>query len=112
VAQAKGKDLNPHFERVKCTELYPTIAVHLIPIYTRVSDPNLLQRSSHGKTQTANESFNALIWVNPNKTIFVGKLRVETSVSGSFGSQMIINAQLFKSVVSTQILINSRANKF
>ena len=46
----------------------------MIPIYERLSDPNLLKRMMRGKTQNANESLHNVIGSRCPKTIFVGKL--------------------------------------
>ena len=39
-----------------------TVAKEMIPIYERLSDPNLLKRMIRGKTQNANESLHNVIW--------------------------------------------------
>ena len=51
------------------------------PIYIDLSDPLLLPRCAHGKTQNSNESFNKLIWDRCSKKVCVGKPVVEQSVS-------------------------------
>jgi hypothetical protein len=85
-AQAKGEEPIPHIEGVKRTALCPSVAEALIPLYTKMSDPNLLERMCHGRTQNANESFNSLIWTRCPKTVFVGKLRVDSAVAAAVGA--------------------------
>ena len=42
------------------------------PIFARLSEPSLLERCLHGKTQNQNESLNAMIWERVPKEVFVG----------------------------------------
>lgn len=42
------------------------------PIYTRLSNDDLLKKCLDGKTQNQNESLNAMIWNRVPKTVFVG----------------------------------------
>lgn len=42
------------------------------PTYRALSDPSLLKRCLHGKTQNVNESFNNIIWSRIPKNTFVG----------------------------------------
>ena len=42
---------------------FPKIVIyHVKPIFANLSDPALLEKCLHGKTQNQNESFNAMIW--------------------------------------------------
>ena len=43
----------------------------ILPIYTDLTIPELLQKCLHGKTQNANESFNGMIWERIPKIHFV-----------------------------------------
>ncbi|XP_022808384.1 uncharacterized protein LOC111345362 [Stylophora pistillata] len=49
---------------------------HLKPIYSRLSDPALLNRCLPGITQNANESINALVWNMFPKHKWYGKKRI------------------------------------
>lgn len=53
----------------------------IAPVYRRMSEEALLRRMTHGGTQNANESFNALIWLRCPKNVFMGRQRVEAAVS-------------------------------
>ena len=70
----------PHKENMK-TFLSNTVGEALLPIYTRMSDPNLLHRLSQGKTQNPNESLHNCIWSGCPKTIFVGLERIQAGVA-------------------------------
>ncbi|KAJ8681703.1 hypothetical protein QAD02_017495 [Eretmocerus hayati] len=50
------------------------------PLYTRLSDDELLQRCTMGETQNANESLHAQIWRRCPKEVFVSKRRVHMAV--------------------------------
>lgn len=41
------------------------------PEYVRLSDPSLLEKCLHGKTQNQNQALNALIWQRVPKEVFV-----------------------------------------
>lgn len=62
------------------TFLSREVAEHLIPIYERMTDENLLDRMTTGATQNANECINNLIWVYCPKTVFVGHKKLLSSV--------------------------------
>ncbi|KAJ8377933.1 hypothetical protein AAFF_G00249960 [Aldrovandia affinis] len=51
----------------------------LIPVYHRMLSDSLLQRMQHGGTQNANECLNSVIWARCQKTVFVGKSRIEAA---------------------------------
>ena len=70
----------PHKENMK-TFLSNAVGEALLPIYTRMSDPNLLHRLSQGKTQNPNESLHNCIWSGCPKTIFVGLERIQAGVA-------------------------------
>ena len=63
------------------TFLSNTVGEALLPIYTRMSDPNLLHRLSQGNTQNPNESLHNCIWSGCPKTIFVGLERIQAGVA-------------------------------
>lgn len=46
---------------------------HVKPIYHDLSQPSLLSKCLHGKTQHANKSFHGMIWNRIPKTCFVGR---------------------------------------
>ena len=43
-------------------KLPETLLQHLIPLYSRLSDPKLLKRCIEGLTQKQNEAFNSTVW--------------------------------------------------
>jgi hypothetical protein len=97
-----------HSTEVRRTALSATVAEALIPLYERMSDPNLLKRLTLGKTQNANESLHSLIWAFCPKEVFVGLPRIESSVAkavGQFneGSAMLTRTMRTLGVVPTLI---------
>ena len=79
-------EYNKDPENYQHHEGIPMCIVDLIePIYIDLSDPLLLSRCAHGKTQNSNESFNKLIWDRCSKEVRVGKPVVEQSVSTAVG---------------------------
>ena len=55
-------------------------AVQLLPLYERLTKPDLLERCSEMKTQNANESFNAQMWCRCPKILSASLKTVETAV--------------------------------
>ena len=45
------------------------VAATMVPIYERMSDPNLLKRMLKGKTQNSNECLHSFIWSRCTKTV-------------------------------------------
>ena len=82
----------------------------MIPIYERLSDPNLLKRMIRGKTQNANESLHNVIWSRCPKTIFVGKHKLHGAVAtaiSSFNEGAIHMSQVLKKLaIEPNQLIN------
>ncbi|XP_063965894.1 uncharacterized protein LOC135156738 [Lytechinus pictus] len=70
-----GKQVNKenHLDNVFLKELLPT--------FTRLSNPDLLERCLPGITQNQNESFNALIWKRCPKHLWRGPRVVRTAVN-------------------------------
>lgn len=59
----------------------PEAIVDLLePIYDELSDPDLLLKCLHGKTQNNNECLNKLIWDRCSKEVFVGNKTIEDAV--------------------------------
>lgn len=42
------------------------------PVFRNLTNPDLLRKCLHGKTQNLNESFNSVVWNRVPKTVFVG----------------------------------------
>ena len=63
--------------------LDPDVAREMIPVYERLTDPNLLERMKLGKTQNSNESLHNVIWSRCPKTVFVGKHKVHGAVASA-----------------------------
>ena len=59
----------------------PAIFEELKPIFTRLSDRELLERCVKGQTQNANESLHHVIWQRCPKERFAGRHTVETAVA-------------------------------
>jgi hypothetical protein len=105
-----------HAEGVKRTALSATVAEAMIPLYTRMSDPNLLKRLTLAKTQNANESLHSLIWARCPKEVFVGLPRIESSVAKAVeqfneGSEMFTRTMRALGVVPTIIAERSFAER-
>ena len=108
-AVAKGELPPSHTDNIK-TPLDWTVAKEMIPIYERLSDPNLLKRMIRGKTQNANESLHNVIWSRCPKTIFVGKHKLHGAVAtaiSSFNEGAIHMSQVLKKLaIEPNQLIN------
>ncbi|KAK7010952.1 gypsy retrotransposon integrase-like protein 1 [Biomphalaria glabrata] len=78
-AEALGVPATSHQEI--STSLSPLVAEHIKAVYERLIVDELLRRCTKGQTQNANESAHALIWSRCPKHLFIGKQRVEVSVS-------------------------------
>ena len=50
----------------------------ILPVYNELTKPEMLGKCLHGKTQNANESFNAMIWERIPKTHYVGLKKIGT----------------------------------
>ena len=70
-ALAEGRRPSPHEDHCG-TAISPQVLQSIIPIYQRMSSPELLKKITHGKTQNANESVNSQIWLHCPKEVFVG----------------------------------------
>ena len=57
------------------------VGKQLVPIFERLSEPELLKRCSRAMTQNSNESLHNMIWKVCPKTIFVGRKMIETAVA-------------------------------
>ena len=79
-AEAVGAPFPDHSTTTISTMLSPEVGAKLIPIYERMTDPNLLTRMTTGSTQNANESFNNLLWVFCPKSVFVSSAKVRAAV--------------------------------
>jgi hypothetical protein len=53
-------------------ELPVDVRKAILPIYTALCKPEMLEKCLHGKTQNANESFNGMIWNRVPKSTHVG----------------------------------------
>ena len=84
-AVAKGELPPSHTDNLKMP-LDLTVAKEMIPIYEKLSDPNLLKRMIRGRTQNANESLHNVIWSRCPKTIFLGKHKLHGAVATAISS--------------------------
>ena len=57
------------------------VGKQLVPIFERLTEPDLLKRCTRAMTQNANESLHNMIWKICPKTIFVGRKTMETAVA-------------------------------
>ena len=69
---------------IACAPAQRTVVSDFIkPIFSDLSDDNLLKRCLHGKTQNSNEALNGLIWKRCPKDIFVGRETIEIGVESA-----------------------------
>ena len=55
------------------SNVLPRAVIDVIkPVYRALSDLNLLKKCPHGKTQSANESYNNMVWARCPKRVFAG----------------------------------------
>ena len=65
----------------------PECIIELIePIYNELSDPSLLAKCLHGKTQNNNECLNKLVWDRCCKEVFVGSDVIQEAVYSAVSS--------------------------
>lgn len=62
---------NENYDHSKHTHLPPAVMAEIKPIFRDLSNPELLKKCLHGKSQNPNESVNNIIWSCIPKTIFV-----------------------------------------
>ena len=84
-AIAMDKVPNSHKQHVR-VPLDVSVAKEMVPIYDRLSDPNLLKRMEQGKTQNANESLHNVIWSRCPKTVFVGYHKLHGAVASAIAA--------------------------
>ena len=84
-AIANGQDPPSHKDHIG-TPLSLDVARAVKPIYERMSDPSLLARIQHGRTQNASECLNGQIWARCPKTVHVGADRVNAAVASTVSS--------------------------
>lgn len=84
--RAKAKNLTiPSHKGKLTTFLNSKVAVYVKEIYTRLTDPKLLERCLLGKTQNCNESLHSMIWSRCPKHIFSGLSRVKIATAFAIG---------------------------
>ncbi|XP_035825594.1 uncharacterized protein LOC118477666 [Aplysia californica] len=83
-ARAKGLP-HPDHDKHMSTFISEFVAEHMIPVYTRLTDDELLSRCTGGNTQNANESVHSVIWARCPKHVFVGRQRLEIAVGLGVG---------------------------
>ena len=81
-ALASGEEPESHEERVKHPLAYE-VAEAMLPVYERMSNPNLLKRLAKGKTQNSNECLHSVIWSRCPKTIFVGRHKLQGAAASA-----------------------------
>ena len=59
------------------------VAEAMLPVYTRMSDPNLLKRLAKAKTQNPNECLHSVLWSRCPKTVFVGRHKVQGAAASA-----------------------------
>ncbi|XP_070176989.1 uncharacterized protein [Littorina saxatilis] len=79
-ARAEGQPPPPHAGH-NGTALSREVSHAVLPIYRRMTNPILLKRVAHGKTQNSNESLHNVMWGHCPKEVFVGKDRVEAATA-------------------------------
>ena len=78
----------PNYIHKKAGRIPYAILNAVKPIYRDLSNPSLLARCIHGKTQNVNESFNNLIWTRIPKNVFV---RLQTLQLGVYDAVGVFN---------------------
>ena len=81
-AEAKGEVPDSHEDKVH-HKLAFDVAQEMLPVYRRMSDPNLLKRLAKGKTQNPNECLHSVLWSRCPKTIFVGRHRIQGAAASA-----------------------------
>ena len=113
-AVANGQDPPKHKDHIG-TPLSQDVARAVRPIYERMSDPSLLERIEHGRTQNANECLNGQIWARCPKTVHVGADRVNAAVASAvsnFNQGCSHLSQLVPNATSTsRVRTGSNANR-
>lgn len=74
-AEAEGKPQPPHKYK-----LHSRVAEALLPVYQRLSDPQLLERCRGNKTQNASESLHSVVWSLLSKDEHASLFTVEAAV--------------------------------
>ncbi|GFW92280.1 uncharacterized protein TNCV_3541661 [Trichonephila clavipes] len=62
--RALAKNENPMSHSLMKTKLSKQVLKKILPVYQRLANDELLERSSAGKTQNVNESIHSVIWKN------------------------------------------------
>ncbi|KAK3923748.1 Aspartyl/glutamyl-tRNA(Asn/Gln) amidotransferase subunit B [Frankliniella fusca] len=78
--KAKASKSKPKSHKEMSTILNGTVFKHILPIYKRLSDDELLSRCQRGGTQNQNECLHSVLWHKVPKEIFVSKPRLEMGV--------------------------------
>ena len=81
-AIARQEDVPSHKDKIR-HPLNVDVAREMIPVYERLTDPNLMERMKLGKTQNSNESLHNVIWSRCPKTTFVGKHKLHGAVASA-----------------------------
>ena len=84
-AEALGEEPAPHKDNIHHALDY-SVAEAMVPVYQRMSDPNLLKRLAKGKTQNNNECLHSVVWSRCPKTVFVSAHKVAGAVAGAVSS--------------------------
>lgn len=80
VALSQGQIPGPHEKLVKTPLNKEKLHAHLLPVYERLSDEQLLKRCAAGKTQNSNESLHNSVWARCPKEKFAQRRRVHFAV--------------------------------
>ena len=84
-AVARDEEPPAHADNIR-HPLAEDVAKAMMPVYTRMSDMNLLKRMQKGKTQNANECLHSVIWSRCSKTVFVGHRKLSGAVAMAIGA--------------------------
>ena len=84
-AIAKDEDPPSHCDNINHS-LANEVAQEMVPIYKRMSEPNLLKRLARGKTQNTNECLHSVIWSRCPKTVFIGARKLNGAVASAVAS--------------------------
>ena len=81
-ALAADEEPAPHDDSIR-HPLAHNVAQEMLPVYTRMPDPNLLKRLAKGKTQNPNECLHSVIWSRCPKTVFVGRHKLQGAAASA-----------------------------
>jgi len=81
LAGAETKGGQDSYDHDKHFHIAPWVMEQVRPVFEKMSDDDLLEKTAHGKTQNANECANSTVWNLLSKNNFANRYLVELVVS-------------------------------